>query len=254
MSVTEDMLSNYGGFDQNSLNNIIAPDGHINEDDNNDLYDLIRHSFYYSDKQIVSHLKERRHNFSILSMNVASLNAKFDQIKIYVELLKAHKFSIICLQESWLSDISDTSLFQLDGYTMLSQGKICSGHGGLVIYVSNRFHYKHLSLYKRSHVWEGQFIEISGSQLERGDFNIDLLKTNERPIFSEYLDNIIAHNFFPKITLPTRFSFRRGTLIDNALCKFTSNLSDATAGIVSHTLSDHHPYFITFKSIRAPLE
>ena len=135
MSVTEDMLSNYGGFDQNSLNNNIAPDGHINEDDNDDLYDLIRHSFYYSDKQIVSHLKERRHNFSILSMNVASLNAKFDQIKIYVELLKAHncEFSIICLQESWLSDISDTSLFQLDGYTMLSQGKICSGHGGLVI-------------------------------------------------------------------------------------------------------------------------
>ena len=135
---------------------------------------------------------------------------------------------------------------------MLSQGKICSGHGGLVIYISTRFHYKHLSLYMKSDIWEGQFIEISGSQLERNiiigniyrpprdtnanyhtfieelkpiiefvnnkncecsilrDFNIDLLKTNERPIFSEYLDNIISHNFFPKITLPTRFSLRRG--------------------------------------------
>ena len=298
MSVTEDMLSNYGGFDENSLNNIIAPDGNINEDDNNDLYDLIRHSFYYSDEQILSHLRERRQNFLILSMNIASLNTKFDQLKIYVELLKTHncEFSIICLQESWLSDISDISLFQLDGYTMLSQGKICSGHGGLVIYISTRFHYKHLSLYKKSDIWEGQFIEISGSQLERniiigniyrpprdtnanyhtfieelnpifefvnnkncecsilGDFNIDLLKTNERPIFSEYLDNIISHNFFPKINLPTRFSLRRGTLIDNALCKCTANISDATAGIVSHALSDHHPYFITFKSIRAPPE
>ena len=196
---------------------------------------------------------------------MASLNTKFDQLKIYVELLKTHncEFSIICLQESWLSDISDTSLFQLDGYTMLSQGKICRGHGGLVIYISTRFHYKHLSLYKKSDIWEGQFIKILGSQLERniiigniyrpprdtnanyhtfieelnpifefvnnknceccilGDFNIDLLKTNERPIFSEYLDNIISHNFFPKITLPTRFSPRRGTLIDNALCKCT---------------------------------
>ena len=179
---------------------------------------------------------------------------------------------------------------------MLSQGKICSGHGGLLIYISTRFHYKHLSLYKKSDIWEGQFIELSGSQLERniiigniyrpprdtnanyhtfieelnpifefvnnkncecsilGDFNIDLLKTNERPIFSEYLDNIISHNFFPEITLPTRFSLRRGTLIDNALCKCTPNISDATAGIVSHTLSDHHHYFITFKSIRAPPE
>ena len=167
---------------------------------------------------------------------------------------------------------------------MLSQCKICSGHGGLVIYISTRLHYKHLSLYKISDVWEGQFIEILGSQLERniiigniyrpprdtnanyhtfieepnpifefinnkncectilGDFTIDLLKTNESPIFSEYLDNIISHNFFPKMTLPTRFSFRRGTLIDNALCKYTHNISDATAGIVSHTLSDHHPY------------
>ena len=162
MSVTEDMLSNYGGFDENSLNNIIAPDGNINEDDNNDLYDLIRHSFYYSDadEQILSHLSEKRQNLSILSMEIASLNTKFDQLKIYVELLKTHncEFSIICLQENWLSDISDTSLFQLDGYTMLSQGKICSGHGGLVIYISTRFHYKHLSLYKKSYVWEGQFI------------------------------------------------------------------------------------------------
>ena len=87
-----------------------------------------------------------------------------------------------------------------------------------------------------------------------GDFNIDLLKTNERPIFSEYLDNIISHNFFPKITLATTFYLRRGTLIDNALCKCTPNISDATAGIVSHTLSDHHPYFITFKTIRATPE
>ena len=166
MSVTEDMLSNYGGFDENSLNNIIAPDGNINEDDNNDLYDLIRHYFYYSDEQILSHLKERRQNFSISSMNIASLNTKFDQLKIYVELLRTHncEFNIICLQESWLSDISDTSLFQLDGYTMLSQGKICSGHGGLEIDISTRFHYKHLSLYKKSDIWEGQFIEISGSQ------------------------------------------------------------------------------------------
>ena len=81
MSVTEDMLSNYGGFDKNYLNNIIAPDGNINEDNNNDLYDLIRRSFY-SDEQILAHLRGRRQNFSILSMNIASLNTKFDQLKI----------------------------------------------------------------------------------------------------------------------------------------------------------------------------
>ena len=102
-------------------------------------------------------------------MNVASLNAKFAQLKIYVELLKTHncELSIICLQESWLSDNMDTSLFQLDGCTLLSLGKICNGHGGLIIYISTRFHYKHLSLFKKSDAWEGQFIEISGSQIGR---------------------------------------------------------------------------------------
>ena len=82
------MLSNYGDFDENSLNNIIAPDGNINEDDHNDVYDLIRNSSCYSDEQIRSHCTKRRHIFSIPSMNIVSLNTKLDQLKTYVELLK----------------------------------------------------------------------------------------------------------------------------------------------------------------------
>ena len=58
-----------------------------------------------------------------------------------------------------------------------------------------------------------------------GDFNIDLLKVNDKPIVSEYLDMVISHGFFPKITLPTRLSERSGTLIDNFLCKLTHNFA-----------------------------
>ena len=58
-----------------------------------------------------------------------------------------------------------------------------------------------------------------------GDFNIDLLKVNDKPIVSEYLDMVISHGFFPKITLPTRLSERSGTLIDNILCKLTHNFA-----------------------------
>ena len=39
-----------------------------------------------------------------------------------------------------------------------------------------------------------------------GDFNIDLLKVNDKPIVSEYLYMVISHGLFPKITLPTRLS------------------------------------------------
>ena len=64
-----------------------------------------------------------------------------------------------------------------------------------------------------------------------GDYNIDLLKVNERPIYHEYFDVIMSHSFCPKITFPTRFSNTRGTLIDNILCKI-SDVTLATSCIM----------------------
>ena len=49
-----------------------------------------------------------------------------------------HK-SAFCLQETWLDEESDTSLFQIDGYTLICQGKICSSQAGLAIYLSNKY-------------------------------------------------------------------------------------------------------------------
>ena len=43
-------------------------------------------------------------------------------------------FSAVCLQESWLSQDDDISLWQLEGYTCISEGRKCSSKGGLVIY------------------------------------------------------------------------------------------------------------------------
>ena len=34
----------------------------------------------------------------------------------------------ICLQETWLSENSDTSLLHIDGFNLIMQGKICSAH------------------------------------------------------------------------------------------------------------------------------
>ena len=79
-----------------------------------------------------------------------------------------------------------------------------------------------------------------------GDFNIDLLKVNDKPIVSEYLDiMVISHGFFPKITLPTRLSERSGTLIDNFLCKLTHTFTHISTGILVCRISDHFPYFVT---------
>ena len=61
-----------------------------------------------------------------------------------------------------------------------------------------------------------------------GDFNIDLLKVNEK--IKYYLFH--TNGFYPKITLPTRFSSRSCSLIDQLYCKLSTTTNTATAGII----------------------
>ena len=54
-----------------------------------------------------------------------------------------------------------------------------------------------------------------------GDFNIDLLRLNEKPIFNDYFDMLITDHFSPTISLPTRLSARSASLLDNFICDST---------------------------------
>ncbi len=64
-----------------------------------------------------------------------------------------------------------------------------------------------------------------------GDFNIDLLKINDKHVIGEYFDMLTSHSFYPKITLPTRLTNNNGTLINNNfLCKLTESTLD-TPGV-----------------------
>ncbi len=52
-----------------------------------------------------------------------------------------------------------------------------------------------------------------------------------------------GHSFYPKITFPTRFSNKHGTLIDNFFCKLSESTMDTTSGILLRKFYDHQPYF-----------
>ena len=125
----------------------------------------------------------------------------------------------------WLNYNDDASMYNIPGYNMIHQGNICCGHGGLIIYLNDKYtHTVRKDLYKDSTVWEGLFINISGETVSKkitlgniykppknnnnnpnittfinefspllhtlshencysilaGDFNMDLLKLNER--------------------------------------------------------------------------
>ena len=82
-----------------------------------------------------------------------------------------------------------------------------------------------------------------------GDYNIDLFRLKEKPMFNEYFDSVLGSGFFPKITLPTRFSKQSGTLIDNFPCKLSPYYSNTKTGVPLSDISDHLPYFISLKQI-----
>ena len=106
-------------------------------------------------------LYESKSNFSILSLNAQSINAKFDEFQIAInEINNKHEVSIICIQESWLSSDSDTSLFDIPNYQLVAKGKYCSNHGGLLTYVHKDFYWENIAINDETTVWENLFIKV----------------------------------------------------------------------------------------------
>ncbi len=86
-------------------------------------------------------LAKTQNKFCIFSTNIQSIRANFHEFKHFIEILKPNMFgfSVIRIQETWLSENDDTSCFKLEGYNLIPQGKSCSQKGGLLIYLKDRF-------------------------------------------------------------------------------------------------------------------
>ena len=67
---------------------------------------------------------------------------------------------MICLQETWLSEASDISLLALANHNLIIQGKICSSHGGLAVYLLKKYDHKTLTLYNHSDIWEVSLLKF----------------------------------------------------------------------------------------------
>lgn len=236
-------------------------------------------------------------DFTVLTLNIQSINAKFNNLFPVINNLAASGsyFGAICLQETWLDEKCDLSLLQIPGYKLIHQGKKCSKHGGLIIYLDSKYLYKLRNLYSSSDIWEGLFIDVTGPGLSgpitigniyrpprgnnnnssiqsflteispvieslqnkngltilAGDFNINLLQINEREKFAEFFDLMCTNNFLPKVTLPTRFSARSGSLIDQIFCKTPStDNSSFLSSIIISKISDHLPCVLSLNILK----
>ena len=76
-----------------------------------------------------------------------------------------------------------------------------------------------------------------------GDFNINLLDIVKRCVVGDFFNAVTSHGFLPLITLPTRLTDTKGTLIDNIFCKLSLNTVQCTSGILTDRFSDRQPYF-----------
>ena len=76
-----------------------------------------------------------------------------------------------------------------------------------------------------------------------GDFNIDLMKTEEVTNISNFLDTLTSNLFIPHIISPTRITPKSSTLIDNIFSN-SLNFKKGISGNLTITISDHLAQFL----------
>ena len=81
--------------------------------------------------------------FSILHLNIRSMNKNFEAFREFYESLDIN-FSIICFSETWANDsnFDKNSLFQIEGYNPIHQIRKNRKGGGIAIFVRNSLLYK----------------------------------------------------------------------------------------------------------------
>ena len=163
MEDSNEILSSYGGVTLNDLNNILD---HVDKDDPQDV--LSYTPSIYVDLDGLKNYLQLADNFTIMSLNIQSIHAKFEEFKVIIDqlALSGQRFSAILLQETWLDENSDLDRLQIDGYNFISQPKSCSIHGGLAIYLREEFTYSEITVCPKSDLWESQTMHISGSSLQ----------------------------------------------------------------------------------------
>ena len=214
-SLEETILLNYGGYKNNNLLEILQ----LNDFDI-EYNECFSPSPYHVPASVIATIKQKPKTFTVISLNCQSINAKFDKLILFLEELRQSniEFSIICLQETWLGENHDLSVYQIQNYSCTSQNKQRSQHGGLITYVHHDYNYTQYSLPHISNIWEGLFIKINNNQ---NNSNINIRKYS-------------------------RIAETSATLIDNVFTN-CDNKNLHTAGIIITDISDHFPYFYMIK-------
>ena len=199
--------------------------------------------------------------------------------KLRVNQLK-FDYGIIGLSETWLKETSPSSLFDIEGFTLVTNNRTGKRGGGVGFYITKNLNYDVLHEFNViSEVFESVFIEIkvpnrnniivgeiyrppNSSPIEftelfhallsnkhfdnktcfiMGDFNLNLLNCQDNSTSQDFLNLMLSNSFIPLTRKPTRISDTASTLIDNIFVN--NSFSDITSGIIVSDVSDHFPIY-----------
>jgi hypothetical protein len=76
-----------------------------------------------------------------------------------------------------------------------------------------------------------------------GDFNIDLLKTDNCDYSNRFCEQLFTSSFFPLINRPTIITQHTATLIDNIFTNDLEQIESGINGLIFSDISDHLPIF-----------
>ena len=154
-------IHNTGLNENNSLTHLLDTISPDMEDESN----IIEQSKYYDDADFKDALQQYNVNVSVLSLNCQSINAKYDKLKLFLDVVNTHNpISIICIQESWCHDEIDINCFSLPNYTLINSYRRLTAHGGLIMYVHDDFAFneinENLPITHTSTLFESLFVEV----------------------------------------------------------------------------------------------
>ena len=255
----------------------IGPHRDINIETDEFLTNNIKSGYYSPDEFLLS--KFSTEQLSVFHINISSLQAHIDELKLLLNVLNFH-FDIIAISETRLHSTIPERNIDIEGYTF-EHTPTSEQCGGVGMYIKNSLVYEVVDSISKAEngLCDSLFVEIKNikksplvgciyrhhasniknfsekslsdflqfiddknkSSILMGDFNADLLNIEKHNDTHDYYDMLSSSLFRPVILQPTRVTATTATLIDNI---FVNELDvSSIGGNITTTLSDHFVQF-----------
>ena len=290
-NTSEENFENYF-FNPFDFQEILSDDG-SDPDLNffNDQFEAVNSPYFTIEEFSSSSQNLLKNSFSILHINIRSLNKNFEKLLGYLSVVKG-EFSIIALTETWCNDdkADKNSLWQIPNYTPIHQiRKNGQKGGGVALYIHNNFNFK---IHKKENINSDDIECITIEIIRKNNKNIIIsciyrpprgdsqkfldeiknltgkIKKQEKPLFLtgdfninslDYSRNIFVRDFFNLVFQNGIFPvINRPTRVTKTSATVIDHILTNTiidwqlqSGIVKTDISDH---FAVFSLIKTDLE